>query len=241
MEGIGKSLSISDRKALTRASEICLLITRACGRLNPLDEQAKPYIALELACQELGILFKFPRSEAARFCNRSLAIYMKLCDSIVNSIMCSQFSSELRIFSVDLLCNHFPGCTVLIDSVNNALTFIKGQLPWKCLIGAVLIVLTNHACIPIIPMKVAEFVHVQWREMQLCIKSIKEQLDSDYLNFLLNEVIKRSDAEEVEGCRDIVVKRVKKRSIAYLLSGQAKGIYAHIGPNPLLSNLSSMQ
>lgn len=239
-------MSINDRHTLSRASEISLLITRTCGRLSPSNELARPFIALELACQEQGVLSKFSKDTAAQLSKKPLPMYMKLCDQIVNALLSNNDSnSTLSLITIEGMCSHF-GLTKLAHSIHACFEYydtIIRQFPWRCLIGATLIVFAGHLRqVNLVPMRVTEYVHMQWKDMQACVKMIKSILQNDNLDRLTLAYLKANEHTESVNpdhhhhASSTLVRKIKPRPCAYLLDGQAQGIFAHIGLNSVVKN-----
>lgn len=239
MEEIGRQFGIADRATLCRATDLALLITRCCGRLPPSEEPARPVIALELACQERGMLGKFDRHLAAKLTNRPLPMYIKICDKIVNALLSNSSSSSdgiQLVVTIEGITGHF-NCTMLVPGIHAIISKLPAMpFPWRCLIGAALIVLSGHLKISLIPMRVAEYVHLAWKDVQMCVKQIKTILSADDLESISSAVTIAAQADhddDQSNRKDTVMRTLKPRDIPYLFSVEEPkyGRYAHIGLN----------
>lgn len=248
MEDVGRSLGITDRAVLTRAMELALLITRRLGRLNANEEMARPVIALELACQEMDCLQRFDRTVAAKITGRSLPMYMKLCDRIINGLLSSISSSSADtndlsgLIRIDGMAKHF-GHAAVVPAIHAAIPYVEApcrQYPWRCMIAAVMITVVGHLKLSIVPMIVAEYVHVPWKDVQACVKAVKACLSQEILDSVCSGCIDNKKAEMqvdfVQAHQQATAnwnEKLKNRQVAYLLSGDRTGRFAHIGPNPI--------
>lgn len=232
MEEIGRHFGIADRATLCRANDLAFMITRTCGRLPQNEESARQVIALELACQENGLLNGFDHHLAAKITNRPLPMYMKLCDRIVNALLSSETSSELKFITIDGIAAHF-NCTHLVPAIHACIAKLpSSSLPWRCLVGASLIVISAHKKCQLVPMRVAEYIHVAWKDVQNCVKQIKALISNEELESICALATAKSVTEETDKAIDTVVRRLKQRSVPYLFSDEPKfGRYAHIGIN----------
>jgi hypothetical protein len=242
MEEIGRQFGINDRATLARASDLALLITRTCGRMPPGDESAKPVVALELACQERGLLSCFDRMLAAQLTKRPLPVYMKLVDKLVNALYSPSSmaggTGQFNLITISGITRHF-NCPQLEPAIHQCISMLQEKIPWRCVIAASLIVISGHIGITVVPLKVAEYVHIPWKDVQASVKLVKGALSGDVLESLCKSIVtvsEPSSSSVEDGVKKTMVRRLKPRSVPYLLSGEAShGCFAYIGVNSAIN------